>query len=439
MKIYDAPRTVWAMDFYGVYPSKEGYCEILGATDLATHEIRLFPLKARKAATLLDSIVHGIILRDGVPLAIHTDHATEFVGKAMQTLSKSFGIKQTSTLGHHPTGNAAIERVWQFVGKCLMMMTDQQHGSWQNYIRLIEHVYNTTLNRTLGFTPFEAAHGLPARSVVDCIAPNSKYSPPTGPNAPGVQAMTETAKAFRILAIQAHTRAKTEAAATANAKGKGDSNSQSFKLNDKVLFFIPPTAQQAKAAGRKTKHLPHWRAPATVTAKLSETTYEIEHKNRKYKRALAELRRYHPDQAPLHLPAANHADENYSDYELGNFVALADTDDPSDDLFHVAKIISVADGKVQLLNYATNNRNLTNAKFEKLFQNSSDGRYRRGGRESACWKQVVDEIDIEDEDEYTYVRHHRLRLTANGKLTSQSRQQLQSAGLKHHILGTTFP
>jgi len=361
------------------------------------------------------------------------------VGKAMQTLSKSFGLKRTTTLGHHPTGNAAMERTWQFVGKCLTMMTDEQHANWENYIRLMEHVYNNTANRTLGFTPYEAAHGLPARTVADCIAPNSDYSPPTGPDAPGIHAMSETAKAFNQLAKQAHLRAKSETAALLNARGKGSSNSQTFKAGDRVLFFIPPTAQQAKEAGRKSKHLPHWRAPAVITKRLSNTTYEIKHKGRKYRRAQSELRRYYPAQSPTDLSAANHADENYTDYEVGNYVALCDTDDPADSLFHVAKIMNIIDNKVQLLNYATTTTNIAHAKFQILHQHNSDGRYRRGGQQSKHWKQVIDEVEIEAENVFSYIRHHRLRLTPAGKLTAQSRKQLRAAGLSHHVLGRTFP
>ena len=45
------PRTAYAMDYYGVAESKEGYKNILGVIDLATSEVRLFPTKNRKANT----------------------------------------------------------------------------------------------------------------------------------------------------------------------------------------------------------------------------------------------------------------------------------------------------------------------------------------------------------------------------------------------------
>ena len=70
-KVYNSPRTVWSLDYYGVYPSKQGYCELLGAIDAVTGEIRLFPAKERTAAVTTDCFLTGIILRDGCPLVLH--------------------------------------------------------------------------------------------------------------------------------------------------------------------------------------------------------------------------------------------------------------------------------------------------------------------------------------------------------------------------------
>ena len=101
----------------------------MGAIDLATSEIRLFATKGRSGATTTDAVLQGIVLRDGCPLIIHSDHAREFVGTCITTMQKVFGIHRTTTLAHHPTGNAKIERLWQYVTKCLRQMTEGQHDN----------------------------------------------------------------------------------------------------------------------------------------------------------------------------------------------------------------------------------------------------------------------------------------------------------------------
>ena len=39
-----------------------------------------------------------------------------------------------------------MERTWQYVTKCLRMMTDDQYWHWPDYIRLIEHTHNPTVH-----------------------------------------------------------------------------------------------------------------------------------------------------------------------------------------------------------------------------------------------------------------------------------------------------
>ena len=110
-KVFEGPRTAWTFDYHGVTASDEGYREVLGDIDLVTGELRLFATKDRSAAITTDCILQGVILRDGVPLVIHSDHVREFISKLLTTLEKALGVTVTTTLAHHPTGNSKIERV----------------------------------------------------------------------------------------------------------------------------------------------------------------------------------------------------------------------------------------------------------------------------------------------------------------------------------------
>ena len=259
-KVFEGPRTVWTFDYHGVAASDEGYKEILGGIDLVSGEIRLFATKDRTAAITTDCILQGVILRDGVPLVIHSDHAKEFVSKLLKTLAKTFGITTTTTLAHHPTGNSKIERVWQYIAKCLKCLTAEQHRHWQAYIPLIEHTWNTTMHSVLGVSPFEAAHGLPARGVQHHTVA-ADYSAPDYMGVPGMRAMQTTAAAFVTHLRQVQMQESRDRAAALNAKGAAPK----LKVGDKVVFFIPPTAEEAELAKRKAKHMPQHRGPATIT------------------------------------------------------------------------------------------------------------------------------------------------------------------------------
>ena len=117
----------------------------------------------------------------------------------------------------------------------------------------MEHVWNTTVSATLNRTPFELAHGLAARGVVDSLAPGPEYRHPGPMQDDGIIALGETARAFEELARQAQLRQRSTSASAANAKG----GRHSFEVGDRVVFYIPPTTEEAKRAGRKQKHIPH--------------------------------------------------------------------------------------------------------------------------------------------------------------------------------------
>ena len=112
-------------------------------------------------------------------------------------------------------------------------------------------------------------------------------------------------------------------------------------VGDKVSFYIPPSAEEAKRAGRKMKHLPHFRGPAEIIGVLSSSTYELEHHGRHYKRSIQELRKYRAEDPPRELPMANEWASQEAELRKGSFIAFCETDDPDDIKFHVAEVVQV--------------------------------------------------------------------------------------------------
>ena len=224
-----------------------------------TGELRLFPTRERTAAVTTDCILTGIILRDGCPLVIHSDHAREFLAVTQGVLTKILGIKNTTTLGHHPKGNGQIERAWQYVTKALRMMTDAQYDHWEDYIRLLEHTWNTTIKRATGHSPFELAHGLPARSVVDSLVPGPEYHHPACMDSQGIKALGATARAFEELARQAQTRERTDQAVAANSKQGRKANLQGGRPS---FIFHPAISGTSKKSRAQAKTHPIFSRPS---------------------------------------------------------------------------------------------------------------------------------------------------------------------------------
>ena len=387
----------------------------------------------RSAATVTQCLLHGVVLRDGCPLHIHSDAAKEFISKAMVRLCSLLGCDKTTTLAHHPTGNATIERLWQWIASCLRQMTKEQYEHWEKYVRLMEHVWNTTEHSVLKCSPFEAAHGLPARSVQDTWIEESGDQPTDLMTQDGIEAMRVTAKAFEKQIQNVRQEAAREAAKY-NSKGP----KRMYKVGDQVSFYLPPSEKEAKDMGRKPKHMLQYKGPGIITKILSRTTYQLEYEGRTYYRCFSELRLYKSNSLPMDLPVANDTRMQERKVIVGNFVALCNTDDPEDDHFHLCRVLAIEDEKAILLNYSTSTRNLKLAKFGVLYQKRSTQQYTlEPPGKKAREQEVIDQVPLEDAN--SFIDHYDVKITKAMRISAKSIKQLTKLGLRHHVLGKTFP
>jgi len=312
-------------------------------------------------------------------------------------------------------------------------MSNEQYKKWERYIRLMEHVWNVMYHSTLKCSPFEAAHGLPARSVLDTYVEETNGKMVDLMTSDGIEAMKHTAKAFEKQIYQLRKEAAERRAALAR---KG--SNVKYKVGDEVSLFIPPSESEAKKAGRKVKHLLFFRGPAVITEKLSNTTYKLDYNGRIYYRCFEELRPYKSSNLPIDLPVANESSMQEDKLITGNFVTLCDTDDENDVHFHLCKVIAIEDNKAILLNYATWGKRLRSAKFSVLYQEKATSRYTtQKPKGNAKDREVIDQLPLEQADDY--VDHYDIKMTKDMRMSKASIRQISKLGLKHHILGKTFP
>ena len=130
----------------------------------------------------------------------------------------------------------------------------------------------------MGVSPFEAAHGLPATSAISRMAEQGDYCVPDTMDQPGIQTMQTTAKAMQQILFQQQAQESTARAEQANKRG----NSHTIQEGDVVSFFIPPIAAEAERAGRKVKHIAHFKGLARVIKQLSDTTFTITYEGATY-------------------------------------------------------------------------------------------------------------------------------------------------------------
>ena len=122
----------------------------------------------------------------------------------------------------------------------------------------------------------------------------------------------------------------------------------------------------------------------------------------------------------------------------GNFVSLCDTDDENDVHFHLCKVMTIEDEKALLLNHATWGGSLKSVKFSILYQERGSNRYTtQKPNRNVKEREVVDQLPLTQADDY--VDHYDIKMTKDMRISKVSIRQLKKLGLKHHILGKTFP
>ena len=347
------------------------------------------------------------------------------VSRISTNLCRIVGCTQTNTMAHNPRGNAKIERLWQFVAKCLRQMSDKEHENFHLYCRAMEHAWDTTPN-TQGITPFELEHGMPCRPISAIF--NYQYAQNIHePSTDEIAAITTSTKAFSQIAhnyqkLQAQDRAK-----LLNQKG----TFKSYKIGDKISFYIPPSEQEAKAAGRKPKHLVQFRGAATITKSESSTNsaFKIEYQGRSYYRSVINLNHYKSqDTSNLRQPEID------KDVIINDFVAMRDEEDnPHIDKYHIAKVLDVNEDNIKVWYYGTYQRNIKSAKWRPIYvinQKYSFEKPRSIRRTEMRLTNVIHKDKI-------YLS--KIQLTPKGLIIARKSQlQLSRLKLIHHQLGRTF-
>jgi hypothetical protein len=91
----------------------------------------------------------------GIPLLLLTDIGTQFISKFFQTMCRLLGIKQLFTTAYHPSTNGQVERFNQTVLKSVTHFVSEHQDDWDDIAGVATHSYNTTIQSTTRFAPFE--------------------------------------------------------------------------------------------------------------------------------------------------------------------------------------------------------------------------------------------------------------------------------------------
>ncbi|CAB0033554.1 unnamed protein product [Trichogramma brassicae] len=150
----EGPWTHVASDVMGPLPrSKAGNSYIVVFQDLFTKYIEVKPMRKANASTILHNFEEQVLFRWGCPKYLITDNGTEYSNRAISKRMLELGIHQTTIAAYRPQANPT-ERVNRTFKTMISMFIDQDHSTWDVYVKELTFAFNNAFGTSTGFSAY---------------------------------------------------------------------------------------------------------------------------------------------------------------------------------------------------------------------------------------------------------------------------------------------
>jgi hypothetical protein len=102
-----------------------------------------------------ETLARDWVAVNGIPLLLLIDNGTQFISKFFQTVCRLLGVKLLFNTAYHPSTNGQVERFNQTVLKSATNFVSEHQDDWDEIAGVATYAYNTTIQSTTGFAPFE--------------------------------------------------------------------------------------------------------------------------------------------------------------------------------------------------------------------------------------------------------------------------------------------
>lgn len=251
------------MDLLGPFPtSSSGNKWIVVATDYLTRYAETTALPRATAPEIAKFFLYNIVLRHGAPAVIITDRGAAFTAEFMQDVLRLTHSTHRKSTAYHPQTNGLTERLNRTLADMLSMYIDVNHKTWDEILPYATFAYNTAVQETTRFTPFELVYGRQVTTTLDAMLPVDN-SDTTDEN---IENLTERAEEARQLA---RIRIRTQQGIDARRYNMGRRNVE-YQPGDLVWVWTP-----VRRRGLSEKLLRRYFGPYKVLSRLSDVCYVV--------------------------------------------------------------------------------------------------------------------------------------------------------------------
>jgi transposase InsO family protein/cbb3-type cytochrome oxidase subunit 3 len=148
------------MDLTGELPmTEDGNKYLFVVKDAKTKFVWVFPIKNKKAETIVKIFMKEIVNKWGTPKLVVTDKGTEFKNALMEQVSRLLDIEKINTTPSNPRSNGSVEKHNNTMKDMLSFYVNVRHDDWDSHIDHITGLYNSTVSRSTGYTPYYLMFG----------------------------------------------------------------------------------------------------------------------------------------------------------------------------------------------------------------------------------------------------------------------------------------
>ncbi|GFX35627.1 retrovirus-related Pol polyprotein from transposon 17.6 [Trichonephila clavipes] len=111
-------------------------------------------LKKASARVIADNFFDNYISRFGAPIKLISDNGLQFISDIFENLSERLGIRHVKTVVYRPQANRT-ECVNRDLRQMIANYVNEQHDTWDQFLREFAYAIRTAINETTGKTPAE--------------------------------------------------------------------------------------------------------------------------------------------------------------------------------------------------------------------------------------------------------------------------------------------
>ncbi|GFS68073.1 retrovirus-related Pol polyprotein from transposon 412 [Trichonephila clavipes] len=145
------PNEIVTLDLLGPYPVSgvRSNRYVLVITDHFSKWAEIIPLKKASARVIADKFFDNYISRFGAPIKLISDNGPQFISDIFENLSERLGIRHVKTVVYRPQANRT-ERVNRDLVQMIANYVNEQHDTWDQFLREFAYAIRTAVNETTG-------------------------------------------------------------------------------------------------------------------------------------------------------------------------------------------------------------------------------------------------------------------------------------------------